>query len=85
MKEPGVRARPRSTRAESHKERSLLDPSRPDPRQLCPQVQSLSPDRALPARPGRVALTATRLLLNSLVGMKVTNLKLYGLNERRDA
>ena len=31
------------------------------------------------------ALTVTRLLLNSLVGMKVTNLKLYGLNERRDA
>lgn len=31
------------------------------------------------------ALTVTRLLLNSLVGMKVTNLKLYGLAERRDA
>lgn len=31
------------------------------------------------------ALTVTRLLLNSLVGMKVTNIKLYGAKERSDA
>ncbi|WP_458862451.1 protein translocase subunit SecD [Acidaminobacterium chupaoyuni] len=31
------------------------------------------------------ALTITKFLLNSLVGMKVTNLKLYGAGERRDA
>lgn len=31
------------------------------------------------------ALTVTRMLLNSLVGMKVTNIKLYGAKERSDA
>ena len=31
------------------------------------------------------ALTVTRMLLNSLVGMKVTNIRLYGAREGRDA
>ena len=31
------------------------------------------------------ALTVTRTLLNSLVGMKITNIKLYGARERSDA
>lgn len=56
MEEAGVRARPRSTRAEFHKERSLLDPSRPDLRQLCHQIKSFLPKRARPlstARPAR--------------------------------
>lgn len=46
MEEAGLRARPRSTGAEFHKECSLLGPSRPDLRQLCHQVKSL-----LSARP----------------------------------
>lgn len=57
MEEAGVRVRPRSTQAESHKEPSLLDPTRPDPRQPCHQVKSFLPEgalhlpTALPARP----------------------------------
>lgn len=31
------------------------------------------------------ALTVTRMLLNSLVGMKLTDIRLYGARERRDA
>lgn len=47
MEEAGVRVRPRSTQAESHKEPSLLDPTRPDPRQPCHQVKSFLPEGAL--------------------------------------
>lgn len=47
MEEAGVRVRPRSTQAESHKEPSLLDPTRPDSRQPCHQVKSFLPEGAL--------------------------------------
>lgn len=63
MEETGVRARPRPTRAKSHKEDSLLDPpdSRPQA-SFTPARSALPSPRTAPGSPSPVALPATRLV-----------------------